>query len=348
MKVLVANKPGELKFVEMEKPVPGPKEILAKVAHCGICATDVAIADGTLNLGEDINPIYPVRIGHEWSGVVVETGSETRHFKVGDRVISETGYSCGECPACVEGEIQACENGRAIGTIGECWPGGFAEYMLMPERLCIPVPENVSLDVAAAIEPASIGLYGLLRAGIGPGKSLLVIGTGPIGLGGMACAKGMGVGKIIVAGRKDAKLEIAKKMGANITVNTTTENLHEVVMQQTNGKGVDIVMDTSGDVRIFNEMIEMVRGSGTIVIPAFYEKPIPNAALDRIIVRNCTLIGAAGTPHVGKKIMDMLENGIIDLSPMITEHYAFEDAIEGFRAVKEHNDKRVKIMVDFN
>ena len=155
MKVLVAHKPGELRVIEMEKPRPGPRETLIKVKHCGICATDISIYEGTLNLGEGTSPLYPVRLGHEWSGIVEETGSENWRVKPGDRVISDTGYSCGECEMCLEGQYQNCEKGRAIGTIGECWPGAFAEYMIMPERLVFNVPDNVSLDEAALVEPAS-------------------------------------------------------------------------------------------------------------------------------------------------------------------------------------------------
>lgn len=348
MKVLLAYKPGEMRIVEMEKPVPGPGEILAKVAHCGICATDVAIADGTLTLGDGMDPIYPVRIGHEWSGVVVETGKGTWRLKPGDRVISDTGYSCGECEACLNGEYQSCENGRAIGTTGNCWPGAFAEYMLMPERLTFKVPDNVPLDEAALVEPSSIGLYGLLRAHIGPGMNLLVVGTGPIGLGGMACAKGMGIGKTILAGRKEKKLAIGKEMGADILVNTTKEDLHEVVMRETRGRGMDVILDTTGDPNMLNDLLLMLRGSGTIVIPGFYECELNGVKLDRLIAKNCTMIGAAGTPNMGRKILDMLANGHTSLKPMITERYPFDQAIEAFAAVKAHNDRRVKIMIDFD
>ena len=347
MKVLIANAPGDLRVVEMDEPKPGPHDIVAKVSHCGICATDLSIAEGTLTLGEGNEPIYPVRLGHEWSGVVVETGSLTRRLKAGDRVISDTGYSCGECEFCLRGEYNLCENGRSIGTIGNCWPGGFAEYMMMPERLTYNVPDNVPLDEAALVEPASIGLYGLLRAAVGPGKNLLVFGTGPIGLGGMACAKGMGVGKTILAGRKDKKLEIGKRMGADILVNTTRENLHDVVMRETNGRGMDIVMDTSGAVEMFNDLAKMVRGGGYLVIPGFYEKPIPSANLDDLIVRDCTIVGAAGTPNMGRPILDLLTNRHVDLSPMITDRFPFSDVLEGFKAVRARNESRIKVMIDF-
>lgn len=347
MKVLLAYGAGKLEVVEMERPIPGPDEVLAKVVYCGVCATDIAIADGTLTLGDSMDPIYPVRLGHEWSGVVVETGSDTFKLKKGDHIISDTSYSCGKCEACLSGEYQACEKGRPIGTIGHCWPGAFAEYMLIPERIAFKVPPKVSLKEAALVEPASIGLYGLLKANLKPEQTLLVVGTGPIGLGGMACAKGMGAGKVILAGRKHKKLEIGKKMGADVLVNTTEEDLKEVVKRETNDRGADVVLDTTGSVELFNDLLLLMCQSGTIVIPGFYERAIPNAKLDRIIARNCTLIGAAATANVGKQVLSLIENGHVSLLPMLTEEYKFEDVKKAFGAVKEHNDRRVKIMVGF-
>jgi 2-desacetyl-2-hydroxyethyl bacteriochlorophyllide A dehydrogenase len=347
MKVLLAEKPGELHIVEMEKPAPGPREILAKVLHCGICGTDVSIADGTLNLGKGNDPIYPVRIGHEWSGQVVELGSESKRLKIGDRIISDTGYSCGECEYCMRGEFGSCVEGRAIGTIGNCWPGAFAEYMLIPERLVFRLPDNVPSDVAALVEPAGVGFYGLTKTPIGPGTNLLVVGTGPISLGGLACAKGMGAGKTILAGRKDAKLAIGKKLGADILVNMDKENLRDVIMRETNGRGMDVVLDSTGAPALLNQTVALTRSSGYIVLPGFYERLINDFAIDNIIVRNCTLIGGAGTPDMQRRILDMLANGHVDLKPMITDRYPFDRVLEAFKAVKEKNATRVKVLVDF-
>lgn len=347
MKVLLAYAPGELRVVEMEKPTPGPHEILCKVAHCGVCATDVAIMKGILNLGKGNEPIYPVRLGHEWSGTVVEVGEGCWKFKEGDRVISDTGYSCGECEMCRKGEYQSCLNGRAIGTTGNCWPGGFAEYMMVPERIAYKVPENVGLDEAALIEPTSIGYYGLERAGFDATTTLLIVGTGPISLGGMAMAKAMGIGKTIVAGRKDAKLEVAKKLGADIVVNMTKENLREVVMRETDGRGCEIVMDSTGAPSLINDVMELVRGSGKLVIPAFYEQELNHVMLDRLIARNCMLIGAAGTPNIGLKALTLMQSGRLNLKPMITDRFPFSEIEEAFAAVTARNESRVKVMVDF-
>lgn len=348
MKVLLAYSPGELRIVEMEKPVPGPRDVVCKVAHCGVCATDLAIKDGVLNLGAGNDPIYPVRIGHEWSGVVESVGDKAWRVKPGDRVISDTGYFCGECEMCKRGEYQSCLNGRAIGTIGHCWPGAFAEYMMVPERMIYKVPDCVPLDEAALIEPASIGYYGLQRAGFDPTTTLLVIGTGPISLGGMACAKAMGIGKTIVAGRKDAKLEIARKLGADITVNLTREDLREVVLRETGGLGMDIVMDSTGAPEMLNDAMLLLRGSGKLVIPAFYEQVLNGIMLDRLIVKNCTLIGAAGTPNMDGKMLSLMESGKLNLLPMLTDRFPFSQVEAAFDAVRSRNDTRVKVMVDFS
>jgi L-iditol 2-dehydrogenase len=347
MKAVVVNAPGDIRIMEIEKPKPGPREVLARVKHCGVCATDLSIASGTLTLGDEegMQPHYPVRIGHEWSGIIEEVGSETWRLRPGDRIISDTGYSCGECEMCLEGEYQNCENGRAIGTTGNCWPGAMAEYMLIPERLAFRVPDNVSLEEAALVEPSSIGFFGLLRAPLRPGKTLLVVGTGAIGLGGMACAKGVGIGKTMLAGRKDSKLEIGRTMGADVLINTTKQDMLEAVMKETNGKGADIVMDTTGDGSIFNTVMQCVRSSGFLVIPGFYEKPLEHVLLDNLIARNCTLVGAAGTANMGRRLLDMLSHGHMRLAPMITDRCKLEDVPELMKDIRKVGPQRIKLMV---
>jgi L-iditol 2-dehydrogenase len=347
MKALVAYAPGKLRIIEADIPKPGPGEVLARVAYCGICATDVSIMKGELRLGEGLEPIYPVRLGHEWSGVVVETGPNTKHVKNGDRIISETAISCGVCEYCLSGGYECCDEIRAIGTIGNCWPGALAEYMLVPERLVHKIPDNVDIEEAALVEPSSIGLCGLLRSAAGPGKNLLVVGTGPIALGGMACAKGMGAGRTLLAGRKDKKLEIGGRMGADVVINMTRENLRDIVMRETYGRGMDIIMDTTGASELVNEEIRLLSPSGMLVLPGFYEDRVPSFDLNRLIVKNCTLIGAATTANVATKVLDLLANRRVDLKPMITDRFPFEDVVEAFDAVTKRNESRVKVMVKF-
>ena len=346
MKAVVAFAPGDLRLADVDRPVPGPREVLVKVAHCGICATDVSIADGTLNLGESAKVLYPVYLGHEWAGVVAEAGSGARRLKAGDRVLGDSGVDCGGfCEGCVRGT--GCSEGRAIGTVNNHWHGGMAEYILMPEWNTYRVPDGVPLDEAALVEPASIGMCGLLETPLGPGCNILVVGTGPISLGGMACAIGMGAGKVILAGRKDAKLEIGREMGAGVVVNMAKEDLHEAVMRETGGIGADVVLDSTGAPELFNGLVLTARTGGYLVIPGFYEQPVHNVSLDNIVSRSVRVVGAAGMKRLSLRILNMMEYGRVKLGPIITDRFPFSRALEAFAAVKERNDRRIKIMLDF-
>ena len=182
---------------------------------------------------------------------------------------------------------------------------------------------------------------------MGPDTNLLVVGTGPIGLGGMACAKGLGVGRTILAGRKDQKLEIGRKMGADVLVNTTKESLFDVVMRETDGRGMDIIMDTTGDVNLFNDLLAMLKPSGYFVIPAFYERTLDGVMLDRLIARNCTLVGAAGTTNMVPKLLGLLANGHMSLKEMITDRFDFDHVMDAFAAAGSKGPGSIKIMVDF-
>jgi len=347
MKAVVVNKPGDVRIVEVEKPKPGPRDVVARVLHCGVCATDISIINGTCNLGEGMEVRYPARIGHEWVGEIVETGSEIKRLKIGDRIISGSGYNCGVCESCVRGEFSLCHESRAIGTIGNAWPGAFAEYMMIPEHLTFRVPDNIPSDTAALVEPAAIGLSGLMRTPLGPGNTLLVMGTGAISMGGMACAKGYGIGKTILAGRKDPKLEIGKRLGADVLVNMEKEDLKSVVMRETNGMGTTIVLDATGAPELLNLSASLAQSGGHIVLPGFYEQPINGFAIDNVIVRSCTIVGAAGEKDIQRRILDLLTNGHVDLSPMITHRYPFSRIPDAFEAMKKEGATRCKIMVDF-
>ena len=349
MKVTWVKEPGKLEFTEIAKPVPGPHDVVAKVKYCGVCGTDVSIADGTLNLGKGNEPIYPVRIGHEWSGIVDEIGSEVCGLKPGDPIISDSGKYCGNCENCRKGNFAGCTAGRSLGTIGEAWPGAFAEYIVMPDFHCYTVPEGVSLENAALVEPAGIGLGGLRGISLGPEFTMVVIGTGAISLSTMACVKGLGQGKTILAGRNDGKLAIGKKLGADILVNLQKEDLVKKVYDETCGKGADIVLDTTGSVDLLNLSVSLARhGCGKIVVPGFYERLMDGFEIDNLVARGRSLIGVEGTWGICAKVLNLLHYGKVDLSPLITNRYPFEKIHEAFRAMKEKNATRIKIMVEFS
>lgn len=346
MKALVARQPGELIFEELPIPVPGPYDVLTKVKFCGICGTDVSIYTGETGLVRDGLIKYPVRPGHEWSGIVEAVGSEVTEFRPGDRVTGDTVVSCGVCKACLGGNYMKCISLRCVGTIN-AWDGGFAEYTLFPARHIYKVPENISLEQAALIEPAAIGMNGLVKADFRSGQTVLVIGTGAIGLLAAALANASGASKVILAGRKDNKLDIGSQMGADVLVNVTKQNLQNEVMKETDGKGVDLVIEASGAVSALKESLNLVSVDGAISLLGFYEQELDGINIDKAVFNCIRIIGVAGSPNIYPVIISLLTSGKVDFGRIITDRYAFADAIQAFNDMKGKNETRIKIMLEF-
>jgi len=345
MKAIIVNKPGDMRFVEVEKPGVGPWDVLVKVSFCGICGTDLAILSGDMSFVRDGLIKYPVRIGHEWSGIVEETGAEVTKVKPGDRVVGDNGVACEKCRNCLAGNYCNCLNSRAVGTVN-CWDGGFAEYMLMPERHIYKLPDQIGLEEAALIEPASIAYSGVKAGGITRDSTVLVIGTGPIGLTAVAMARNAGVRKLMVAGRKDFKLEIGKRMGADTTINVTRESLKDAVMRETDGEGVSTVIETSGAISVINESLNCIAAAGIISLVGFYEKELNGFNIDKVVLNKIQIRGVAGEP-VMQEIIDLIASGSIKLNPLITHKVNFDEAaISAFTNIKARDESKIKILVE--
>ena len=346
MKALILEKPGKAKIIETKKPLVKSGDVLVKVSFSGICATDLAIYEGTMNhiVGGDI--LYPIRIGHEWSGIVEKVGDNVTHFRTGDRVVSDSGIACGECEFCMSGDYDSCENIRSLGTINDCWDGSFAEYISMPERHLHKLPREISLEEAALIEPASIALAGLSSCDV-KGKLILIIGTGPIGLAAVPMARAMGAKKIIISGRKKSKLAVAKEVGADIAVDITCENLEEIIMDETMGKGAHVVIETSGNIITINQSVRLARRGGTVALIGFYGKTHNNFNIDEVVIKAVHLVGIAGEFGMPAKVIQFMKDNNISFKPLITHRFEFSDIISAFDTAINQSDSRIKVMVNF-
>jgi 2-desacetyl-2-hydroxyethyl bacteriochlorophyllide A dehydrogenase len=332
-------------MVEVDKPKVGKTDVLAKVMFSGICGTDLSILSGDMKLVRDGFIKYPVRIGHEWSGIIEEIGREVQGFKPGDRVVSDSGVSCGECIHCKEGHYDACENIKSVGTIN-CWDGSFAEYMLMPIRHLYKVPDDISLEEAALIEPTSIAFAGLKNSNAISGKKVLIIGTGPIGLAAIPFAKTMGAEKIFISGRKPYKLNVGKNMGAEVTINATKEDLIKIVMEETGGKGADIVLETSGNTDVFSQCIDVVTRGGMVTLIGFYDKNLNDFDIDKLVTKQVHLQGILGEFGLPQQVINIMEKEKISLKPLITHRFRFGEAIEAMKTANEKNDTKIKMLVE--
>lgn len=342
MKVFYLEKPRVAKYADIPVRPLLADEILVKVAYAGICGTDISFFTGESDFVRQGLVNYPIRIGHEWSGIVSETGTAVTRFKSGDHVIGDNGVTCGICPSCRKGDYASCPNGMSVGTIN-CWDGCFADYIIMPERHLYHLPKNVSLEEAAMIEPATIPLGALAESDI-TGKTVAVIGTGPIGMTGLVLARHYGAGKIVMIGRTPEKLAIARKMGADFVIQSTTEDTLARINEITGGKGAEIVLEASGAISAILQSADIVARRGFIYLLAFYEKELRGLEIDKFIFKEAHLSGVMGDYGRPEIIAGAMAGGGISFMPMVTHRIGFDDLKETFEnwdAIKD----RVKVLV---
>jgi 2-desacetyl-2-hydroxyethyl bacteriochlorophyllide A dehydrogenase len=320
-------------------------DVLTRVKYCGICGTDLSILGGDMSLIRDGFIKYPVRIGHEWSGIVEKVGREVNNVRPGDRVIGDNGVSCGECEDCREGNYHLCAYARAVGTCN-CWDGAFAEYMLMPWWHMHKLPENIELDEAALIEPASVAYNGLINNNIGRKTVVLIIGTGSIGLSATGIAKSMGAGKVLLAGRKKNKLDVGKIMGADDVVNVTTDSLHDFVMQKTGNKGANLIVETSGSISCIEQAIDLIHTRGTLSLLGFYETDLSRFNVDKLVCYAARIHGVGGFEGTMPQVIQLATQGSLKLKPMITHRVHFDEAVDAFKTANQKNETKIKIMVE--
>ena len=344
MKAAAILKTDTLKVLEIEKPVPAEDQILVRVAWCGICATDYDNYRGTTSFAKNGQLRYPVRFGHEWSGVVCEIGSAVTKFNVGDKVIGDGKVTCTQCANCKAGKWYDCQNLRAIGTVGNHWPGAMAEYMLIPERNAFKIEDHVSLKEAAMCEPVTIAMNGMRETDL-MGKTVLVIGSGPIGLGGVASAKALGAKRIICAARKQAKLERAMQMGATHVINTTDVSIYDALLEINDGQKADFLLETSGQIEYVQNVLKLVANMGTLSMAGFYSYPLSDFPLDDFIFAKITLRGASGAREYSPIVANLLNEGKLTLLPMLTHETDFADIENAMSFYESVSRDRIKILV---
>lgn len=347
MKAIVVHKPGEVSCAEVEKPKPGPKEVLAKVSYSGICGTDVEIYKGAKSLTKDSVVKYPVRIGHEWSGIVEAVGSEVTDVKPGDRVISDTDYTCGECEDCKSGNYRKCKHLRSLGTVGNFKDGAHAEYIVNHHWHMHKLPDGLSLEEAVLVEPATIAYNALLDCGMEPEKTILIVGTGAIGLMAVWLAKQKGL-RVLLAGRKPSKLAVAEKLGADVLINLTTDELEKSVKEQTDGLGVDIFYETTGAGRFLEQAVNMTRYRGTIATVAFYENHLTDFNANRMVLEHIRFLGCEGANWHTEEVMELMAKADISFAELLTHRVSLEEAPEAIRNSREHSDTKIKVLIDMN
>ncbi|MDO4623272.1 MAG: galactitol-1-phosphate 5-dehydrogenase [Eubacteriales bacterium] len=238
MKAGVIYAKEDLRYEEMEKPVPKKGEVLIKVKYTGICGSDIPRVNG------DACHFFPNVLGHEFSGTIAEVGEGVNKLSVGDRVAGVPLIPCMKCEDCQKGNYSLCKHYSFIGSRRF---GSFAEYVAVPEQNAVKFEDTVSFEQGAFFEPATVALHGLLRTPYQGGKRVAILGAGTIGLFVMQWAKIFGAKETVVFDIADERLELGKQLGATAGINTLQENFMGQAMELTNGRGFDYVFETAGN-----------------------------------------------------------------------------------------------------
>lgn len=346
MKALVALEPNNTQYLEVETPKVEGDMVLAKVSKAGICATDFSIYTGECSFIKDGSIKYPVRFGHEWSGVVEAVGSDVKNIKPGDRVVSDAGVTCGQCEACKEGDYSSCCDAKSLGTVNT-WDGCFAEYIMIPERHLFRLPENVSLEEAALIEPANVAYDAFTDVDMSKVRTVAVFGTGAIGMASAWLAKYFGAETVILVGRTDAKLEVGKQVGADIIINNKKEDAIEAIKKLTGGVGVDMAIETSGSDKLLIDSFYATKRYGRVSLLSFYEKNVNNIPMDHMVLQCLTVRGAANNFGYPAKMIEIMEKNPMKLTPIITHKIPFSECLDAFENEEKYHNEKIKIMIDF-
>lgn len=338
MKAIQITKPYEIGIIEKEKPVAKQGEALLRVLYCGICGADVASFTGNQPF-----TTYPRIPGHEFSAQIVSVPENDKGFKTGDIITCNPYFNCGECYACKRGIVNACHDNQTMGVQRD---GSFQEYITMPvERLI----DGKGLDgkQLALIEPFSISAHALSRAEVKKGDNLLIMGAGPIGLFALLRAKSMGA-RVAIADLLKSRLSLAKEYGADMIINSKTDDFSVKCKDFTDGQGFDVCVEACGAPETFLACIDEAAHGANIIL-------IGNGKRETTFVHSIILkkeLNIFGSRNAFTRdfetLIDLVASGAVDVTKMITDVYDFENAKAAFDSLVNNDGSINKLLIIFS
>jgi L-iditol 2-dehydrogenase len=336
----VAKGPGFIEVRDIPRPeIPHDDWVLIKIKAAGVCGTDLHIWHDQFRYWP------PVVLGHEFAGEIVEIGSKVTRFKVGDRVTVEPkNDACGTCDVCRQGKIQLCEARRAPG-----WGvnGAFTDYIASPSVFLHKIPPGLSYELAALTEPMAIAVHEVTERGrIDCQDFVVVTGAGPIGILASFAAKAAGAAKVAMTGMnagEHIRFQVAKELGVDYIINVQKEDPVAKIMELTNGKGADIVIETSGAGPAITQTVDMVRTCGRLCAIGLTTTPGVNFQWNKAMFKALDVVFNFSSSYTSwDRALSLMANTKLDLGRLITHRSKIEDWEQVFRDLEE--EKGIKAL----
>jgi threonine 3-dehydrogenase len=336
MKALVKAKAERGIWMEdIEPPEVGHNDVLIRIKKTAICGTDIHIYQWDEWAQHTIRG--PLTAGHEFCGEIVECGSEVKGFKIGDRVSAEGHITCGVCRNCRAGRRHLCMNTAGVGVNR---PGAFAEYLSVPAFNVFKLPDSISDDMAAILDPLGNATHTALSFDL-VGEDVLITGAGPIGIMAVAIARYAGARHIVITDINDYRLALASKMGASRTLNVTRESIDDTMQELGMEEGFDVGMEMSGNAQAFHDMLRTMHHGGKIALLGLLPE---DTGIDwnAVIFKGLTIKGIYGREmfETWYKMSSMLQSGL-NIDPIITHHYPVDEFQPAFDLMESGQSGKV-------
>jgi threonine 3-dehydrogenase len=342
MKAIIKKEKGP-GFEMVTKPIPNtlsPNEALVKVLATSICGTDVHIYEWDKWSQGRIKP--PLTVGHEFCGEVIEVGSEVKSLKIGDIVSAETHIVCGRCEFCRQGQAHICANTKIIGVDTN---GCFAEYAKMPAENLIINNTGIDPKYLSIQEPLGNAVHTMLHFDI-IGKTVAIVGCGPIGLMGVNIGKAVGASKVIAIEINDYRIDLAKKLGADVVINPLKEDVVKRVMEETNQMGVDVICEYSGNKSAIESAFKYIKLGGKMSMLGITPNNVEIDWSNDIIFKGITIYGVIGRVmyKTWAQVAGLIQSGKLDLETIVTHTFTLDEFEKGIKVMQSGNSGKVVLI----
>jgi L-iditol 2-dehydrogenase len=308
MKALIYEGAWQMPVREIEEPVAGPEDVVVRVRAVGVCGSDVHGFTGSTGRR------YPgIAMGHEFTGTIATVGSHVTGHAAGDRVVVQPLFTCGVCEMCLAGRANVCVNRTMIGMHQH---GAYAEAVTVPQRQLYRLPDSLDWEKGSLVEPLAVALHAVNQTAFSLMEDVVIVGAGPIGLLALLSVRLKGAGKIIVTDRSPHRLELAKKLGADIVVNVAEQDAVEAVKAATGGAGAHAAIEAVGITPTVQQALAVTRIGGHVT---WIGNSAPEVTLNmqQVVTREMTIRGVYGFNAEFGQAIQLLASGRIDVAPLI-------------------------------
>ncbi len=334
----VMTAPKKIIFQEIPIPKPANNQVLLKIRRIGICGSDIHVYHG-------LHPFtkYPVTQGHEVSGEIVKLGADVKDFKVGQKVTVEPQVYCGECYPCTHGKYNLCEN---LKVMGFQTTGTASEFFAVDASKVTPLPDNMSFDDGAMLEPLAVTVHAAKRFPDIKGAKVAILGCGPIGILLAQSAKALGAEKVLITDVSDLRLELAKKVGVDFAVNTRNKDFGDAMVAVFGKDKADVIYDCAGNDITMGQAIKYARKGSTIILVAVFGKM---ANVDLAVLNDHELDLNTSMMYTHVDYLDAIKfvnEGKIQLAPLQTKHFPFKEFLAAYQYIDANRETTMKVLID--